>query len=242
LIAAPTLFLVMMVHVFGHVATLRRRRIKPAAISLFGLHGEVAFNEYDAKAGDRIAIAWSGVGAQVVVMLLAVAANIFIPFQEIPFALLVWGPMYFIFTKFNILLLIVALLPSGRSMATTRGKSSAHAQVDAAPASSETRARSGTRARAGAHARRAARARRKLAAHGGGADFAPVAQIGRTDPGSLKPMLWSERTVWPYRYRRGDSPLIVSMPHAGTFVPHSVGRHLDECAACRCDTDWHLRG
>ncbi|HSW82662.1 MAG TPA: N-formylglutamate deformylase [Usitatibacter sp.] len=53
-------------------------------------------------------------------------------------------------------------------------------------------------------------------------------------------MLWSERTVWPYRYRRGDSPLIVSMPHAGTFVPHSVGRHLDECAACRCDTDWHL--
>jgi hypothetical protein len=93
--------------------TLRRRRIKPTAISLFGLHGEVAFNEYDAKAGDRIAIAWSGVGAQVVVMLLAVAANAFIPFQEIPFALRVWGPMYFIFTKFNILLLIVALLPIG---------------------------------------------------------------------------------------------------------------------------------
>jgi Zn-dependent protease len=113
LIAAPTLFLVMMAHVFGHVATLRRRRIKPTAISLFGLHGEVAFNEYDAKAGDRIAIAWSGVGAQVVVMLLAVAANAFIPFQEIPLALLVWGPMYFIFTKFNILLLIVALLPIG---------------------------------------------------------------------------------------------------------------------------------
>jgi len=53
-------------------------------------------------------------------------------------------------------------------------------------------------------------------------------------------MLWSERTVWPYRYRRGGSPLIVSMPHAGTFVPHSVGRDLAECAACRCDTDWHL--
>jgi N-formylglutamate deformylase len=53
-------------------------------------------------------------------------------------------------------------------------------------------------------------------------------------------MLWSERTVWPYRYRRGDSALIVSMPHAGTFVPHSVGRDLTDCAACRCDTDWHL--
>jgi N-formylglutamate deformylase len=53
-------------------------------------------------------------------------------------------------------------------------------------------------------------------------------------------MFLSEGTVAPYRYRRGASPLIVSMPHAGTFVPRSVGRHLTECAACRCDTDWHL--
>lgn len=53
-------------------------------------------------------------------------------------------------------------------------------------------------------------------------------------------MFLSEGTVDAYRYRRGDSPLIVSMPHAGTFVPHSVGRHLTDCAACRCDTDWHL--
>jgi N-formylglutamate deformylase len=30
------------------------------------------------------------------------------------------------------------------------------------------------------------------------------------------------------------------MPHAGTFVPRSVGRPLTECAACRCDTDRHL--
>ena len=53
-------------------------------------------------------------------------------------------------------------------------------------------------------------------------------------------MFLSERTVWPYGYRRGGSPLIVSMPHVGTYVPHEVGRHLTECAACRCDTDWHL--
>jgi N-formylglutamate deformylase len=53
-------------------------------------------------------------------------------------------------------------------------------------------------------------------------------------------MFLSEGTVAPYRYRRGASPLIVSMPHAGTYVPRTVGRHLTECAACRCDTDWHL--
>jgi N-formylglutamate amidohydrolase len=34
--------------------------------------------------------------------------------------------------------------------------------------------------------------------------------------------------------------LLVSMPHAGTFVPHSVGRHFDDVAALRPDTDWHL--
>lgn len=53
-------------------------------------------------------------------------------------------------------------------------------------------------------------------------------------------MLLSERTVWPYRYRRGSSALVVSMPHVGTFVPRSVGRQLGDCAARRPDTDWHL--
>jgi N-formylglutamate deformylase len=53
-------------------------------------------------------------------------------------------------------------------------------------------------------------------------------------------MLLTESTVWPYRYRRGASPLIVSMPHAGTFIPRSIGRELADCAAGRPDTDWHL--
>ena len=53
-------------------------------------------------------------------------------------------------------------------------------------------------------------------------------------------MLLSEGTVWPYRYRRGSSPLVVSMPHVGTFIPRSVGRQLTDCAARRPDTDWHL--
>jgi N-formylglutamate deformylase len=53
-------------------------------------------------------------------------------------------------------------------------------------------------------------------------------------------MFLSERTVAPYRYRYGASPLIVSMPHSGTFVPHSVGREMTDTAAARSDTDWHL--
>jgi N-formylglutamate deformylase len=53
-------------------------------------------------------------------------------------------------------------------------------------------------------------------------------------------VILSERTVAPYRLQRGASPLVVSMPHAGTFVPHSVGRAFDEVAALRPDTDWHM--
>jgi N-formylglutamate deformylase len=53
-------------------------------------------------------------------------------------------------------------------------------------------------------------------------------------------MFYAEGCVWPYAFRRGGSALIVSMPHAGTFVPHSVGRELSDCAAKRPDTDWHL--
>ncbi len=34
--------------------------------------------------------------------------------------------------------------------------------------------------------------------------------------------------------------MIVSMPHAGTFIPHSIGKGLSDCAARRPDTDWHL--
>ena len=53
-------------------------------------------------------------------------------------------------------------------------------------------------------------------------------------------MFLSEGTVWPYRYRHGTSPLIVSMPHVGTFVPRSVGATLNDCAVRRPDTDWHV--
>ena len=53
--------------------------------------------------------------------------------------------------------------------------------------------------------------------------------------------MWlSENTVWPYRLRSGRGPLVVSMPHVGTFVPHAIGSALADCAVRRPDTDWHL--
>jgi Zn-dependent protease len=112
-IGAVALFLLFIAHEYGHVLVLRRRRIAVTGIAFFGLHGETSYNEYAAKAGDEVAVAWGGVAAQLVVMLLAIAATELIPFASIPFGPLVWGPMYFVFLKFNVLLMIIALLPIG---------------------------------------------------------------------------------------------------------------------------------
>lgn len=53
-------------------------------------------------------------------------------------------------------------------------------------------------------------------------------------------MLLTEASAPPYFLRRGSSPLIVSIPHAGTFIPASIARTLTDAAAMRTDTDWHL--
>ncbi len=39
---------------------------------------------------------------------------------------------------------------------------------------------------------------------------------------------------------RGDSPLILAMPHTGTYVPEGVLEHLNEAGRTLRDTDWHI--
>jgi N-formylglutamate deformylase len=43
-----------------------------------------------------------------------------------------------------------------------------------------------------------------------------------------------------YRFRRGRTPLLVSMPHTGTFVPDWLEPRLTRAAKALPDTDWHL--
>lgn len=43
-----------------------------------------------------------------------------------------------------------------------------------------------------------------------------------------------------YKLRRGTTPLIVSMPHTGTFVPEWLAPRLTRAAKALPDTDWHL--
>jgi N-formylglutamate deformylase len=44
----------------------------------------------------------------------------------------------------------------------------------------------------------------------------------------------------PYRFTAGRVPLLVSMPHVGTYVPPEVEARLDHGARGLPDTDWHV--
>ena len=43
-----------------------------------------------------------------------------------------------------------------------------------------------------------------------------------------------------YRFRQGSLPLLVSMPHPGTYVPPEVEARLTDVAKTVPDTDWHM--
>src|SRR4051794_9470276 len=39
---------------------------------------------------------------------------------------------------------------------------------------------------------------------------------------------------------RGDSPLVIDVPHAGTHVPDAIALRLTSAARTLADTDWHV--
>jgi stage IV sporulation protein FB len=142
LMSIPFVFLVLAVHELGHVIVLRRRRIAVTGVSLWGIHGEASYNEYAAKPGDAVAVAWGGVGAQAVLMLLAIAVTQLVPFPAVPFGAELATVMFVVLVKLNIFLMIVALLPIGpfdghaawQVIRRTRAKLKAKAPPKAKPA------------------------------------------------------------------------------------------------------------
>ena len=113
LVAIPFVFFLLVAHEYGHVLALRRRKVGVTGIALFGVHGETSYNEYKATPGDVVAVAWAGVAAQLVVMLVAIAAAQYVPWGSIPFGPLFSVAMYVVLVKINVFLMIVALLPIG---------------------------------------------------------------------------------------------------------------------------------
>ena len=44
----------------------------------------------------------------------------------------------------------------------------------------------------------------------------------------------------PFRFRQGAGPLVVSIPHAGTFIPADLAARMTPGALAVPDTDWHV--
>jgi Zn-dependent protease len=110
-IAALAYFALLLAHEFGHVAVLRWRKIAVENIELNGLHGRTSYAL--ASQGNDILVAWGGVCAQLLVLLLAAAASAILDLRTMPAAASIAGPLLFVFIKLNAVLMIVALLPLG---------------------------------------------------------------------------------------------------------------------------------
>ncbi len=110
-IASVAYVALLVVHELGHVAVLWRKKIPVQEMRFNGIHGDTAHGY--ASPGVDIVVAWGGVMAQLVVLLLALAAGYFVDFSTHPIASAIAGPALLVFIKLNIFLMIVALLPLG---------------------------------------------------------------------------------------------------------------------------------
>ncbi|HEX4333250.1 MAG TPA: hypothetical protein VH040_13995 [Usitatibacter sp.] len=111
LVGAVALFFVMVVHELGHVAVLRRRKVSIDNITFFGIHGTTSHGY--AAPGVEIAVAWAGVAAQAVLLMATLALGAFVDFSSVPLLGWAWGVTYLVWTRLNVFVMVIALLPLG---------------------------------------------------------------------------------------------------------------------------------
>ena len=44
----------------------------------------------------------------------------------------------------------------------------------------------------------------------------------------------------PFEFRQGDSALVVSLPHSGTYIPDEIAARMTDAGRAVWDTDWHV--
>jgi Zn-dependent protease len=112
LVGSAAYFLLLLAHEFGHATMARWRRVGVDGITLNGLHGETSHG-YPRSAGDDILIAWGGVAAQAVILLLTLLAGPYLEASSSRAVGAIAGPVSVVFTRWNLFLMVVALLPIG---------------------------------------------------------------------------------------------------------------------------------
>lgn len=99
----------LLVHELGHAAVARWRRVEVGSIQLFFLHGLCAHDEpyYEE---DDVLIAWGGVAAQFVVLIVAFGAELVLAALA-PFAAQLASPVFRVLIDANIVIMAINLIP-----------------------------------------------------------------------------------------------------------------------------------
>ncbi|HEY2629972.1 MAG TPA: hypothetical protein VGI57_12645, partial [Usitatibacter sp.] len=110
-IASVAFVILMLIHEFGHVVFHRWRKIPVATIELSGIHGTTTHGWL--SSADETFVAWGGVAAQLVVLVVAWLLLSFVNIPAIPLVGRIIEPVLYVFVNVNIFLIVVALLPIG---------------------------------------------------------------------------------------------------------------------------------
>ena len=99
----------LLIHELGHAVVALWRQVEVHEIQLLFLHGNCS-HEQPAYELDDVLIAWGGVAAQFVVLVIAVGADVLLAALW-PFARLLTSPLLHVFIGTNVLIMIVNLIP-----------------------------------------------------------------------------------------------------------------------------------
>ena len=109
LVAFPAFLFLLMAHELGHAAVARWRSVEVNRIELFFLHGVCDHDGPDYEEDD-VLIAWGGVAAQLVVLLVALGLDFVLP-TLFPGAHVVVAPALSVLIGTNLFIMIFNLIP-----------------------------------------------------------------------------------------------------------------------------------
>lgn len=105
----PAFVLLMCAHEFGHAIVAKLRHVEVEAIKLFVLHGQCE-HEHPYYEEDDVFIAWGGVLAQLVLLVLALTAK-HLSILLFPPVYYILAPLFYVFINANITIAVINLIP-----------------------------------------------------------------------------------------------------------------------------------
>lgn len=109
LIAFAAFLFLLLAHELGHAAVAMGRRVEVSHVRLLFLHGYCAHEAPDYEEDD-VFIAWGGVAAQFVVLVIALGINFLLPTLS-PAAYLLVAPVFPVLIETNLFIMILSLVP-----------------------------------------------------------------------------------------------------------------------------------